>query len=217
METQKIFKNKDDVVIISEYREKEVLGHLKKMDARINEMSLEIGDFICSKNIAIERKSHSDFISSIIDGRIFVQIKNLKENFKKAIIIIEGSSNREINDNVLKAALARLVVDNGVSLINTKNSNETAKMIYWISKKEQVENKQDVSFKVGKKSKEKNVLQEQIISGLPGVSNVISQRLLEHFGSVENVITADEMELEKVEGVGKSLSRKIKKIIADRY
>ncbi len=218
METQKILRPAGKIVIISDYREREVIEHLKKMDVIVNEMGLEVGDFILSDNrVVIERKAHSDFISSIIDGRMFEQAKLLKENFNKPIIIIEGYSDRQVNENALKAAIASLLIDFNVSLLNTRNQADTAKTIYWIAKKEQEESKHSISFKVGKKPKGMKELQEMIVSSLPGISTVISRRLLEHFGTVEKLFTADENELEEVKGIGKKLSNRIRKILIEKY
>lgn len=217
METQKILKPAGKTVIIADYREKEIIDFIKKIGVVVNEKSLEIGDFIVSDNVAIEKKTHSDFISSIIDGRLFEQARLLKENFNKPIIIVEGYSDRQINENALKAAIASLLIDFNVSLLNTKNPSDTAKTIYWIAKKEQQENKRGISFKVGKKPKEIKELQEKIVSSLPGISTIISKRLLEHFGTIENIFLSDEMKLQKVKGIGKKLAKKIRKILTEKY
>ncbi|MEM5836659.1 MAG: ERCC4 domain-containing protein [Candidatus Aenigmatarchaeota archaeon] len=215
-EKQTILKPKS-VLILCDYREEEIIEILKKMDADVKEMDLGCGDFICSRRIAIERKNYDDFVSSIIDGRLFEQAKNLKENFEKPVILIEGFSNREINENALKAAVASLVVDYGISLVMTRNPLDTAKTIYWIAKKEQQENKHEISFKVGKKPKDSKKIKEFIVASIPGISNVLSKRLLEHFGSVEKVFSAREEELMKVKGIGKNLAKKIKKILSEKY
>lgn len=217
METQKILKPMDKIVVVCDYREREVIEHLKKLGITVNEGTLEIGDFVASDRVCIERKDHSDFVSSIIDGRIFEQTKLMKENFKIPIIIIEGSSNRDINENALKAATVTLVVGYGVSLLNTKNSFDTAKTIYWIAKKEQQESKHSISFKVGKKPKDVKRLQEEIVSSLPGISNVISKRLLEYFGSVEKIFTSTESDLQKVKGIGNKLAKRIRKVLTVEY
>jgi len=217
LETQKILKP-SKVVVIADYREKEVIQHLKSLGAIVNEMSLEVGDFVCSEGrIAVERKTHSDFVSSIIDGRIFEQAKLLKENFERPVILIEGYSNREIGENALKAALASMIVDFGISLISTRNPYDTARTIYWIAKKEQEENRKEVGFKVKKKPKELKLLQERIVASIPGVSSVLSKRLLECFGSVEKVFSANEEELKKVKGIGEKLASKIRKVLTEKY
>jgi len=217
METQKILKPTGKVVIVSDHREKEVINHLKSLGATVNEINLEVADYVCSGKICIERKTHDDFVNSIIDGRLFVQAKNLSENFEKPILIIEGYSNREINENVLKGAVASLISDFNITLLNTRNQYDTAKIIFWIAKKEQQELNHAISFKVGKKPKDTKRLQEEIVSSIPGVSSVLSKRLLDHFGNIENIFTANELELKKVKGVGNKLAKRIKNILTKYY
>jgi Fanconi anemia group M protein len=216
-EKQMLLKPKGKTVIICDYREREMIELLEKIGAVVNERNLEVGDFVCSQRIVIERKTHSDFISSIIDGRIFDQVKALKTNFEKPVILIEGYSVREINENALKATIASLVVDYGVSMINTRNPLDTAKTVYWIAKKEQEELKQELAFKVGKKPEDRKKLKEFIVSGIPGVSTVLSKRLLEHFGSVEKIFAASEEELKAVKGIGEKLAKRTRKILTEKY
>lgn len=214
---QKIFKPEEKILIICDYREKDIIESLKKLGVLVNAQNLEVGDFIISESVGIERKTHSDFISSIIDGRIFEQASLLKKSFEKPIIIIEGYSDREINENVLKAALATLIIDFGISMLTTKNSLDTAKTIFWIAKKEQVENRKEIGIKVGKKPKELKKIQEFIICSFPGISTTLGKRLLEKFGSLEKIFNASEIELAKVKGISKNLAKKIKKILISSY
>jgi len=211
MEIQKLLKPENKVVIVSDFREKEVINNLKKLGASVNEQPLEVGDFICSENVAVERKSYDDFISSIIDGRIFEQAENLKKNFKKPIIIIEGYSNREFNDNAFKAAIASLIVDFDVSLLNTRNEYETAKNIFWIAKKEQSVKGTGLSIRVGKKPKDDRQLVEFIFASLPGVSTKTARKIIENFNSPKDFFSSSEKEFVKV--LGKKKGKDIWKIL----
>jgi Fanconi anemia group M protein len=217
METQKTLSVEGKVVIVSDYREKEITKILKNFDSLVKTISLEVGDFVCSERVVIERKSYDDFVNSIINGRIFDQANALKENFEKPMILIEGNSDREINDNALKGAIASLLVDYGITLISTRNPLDTAKTIYWIAKKEQNDNKKCLSIKVGKKPKDTKKLQEFIVSSIPGVSRVLTKRLLEHFGNVQNVFAAEEEQLKQVDGIGDKMASKIKKLLSLKY
>jgi len=217
LETQKIFKPAGKVVIVADYREKEVAGHLKRLGAVVNTQPLEVGDFLASEKVAIERKSFDDFVGSIIDGRIFDQARNMKENFERPLLLIEGYSDREINDNALKAAVATLILDYGVSILTSRNEYDSAKLIYWIANKEQHEAGNGIGIKVGKKPKTQQQLQEFVVASIPGVSTILAKRLLDHFGSIENIFAADEKELREVKGIGKKLATKIKKLFIAKY
>ena len=216
IETQKILKP-DKVTIICDEREKKIIDLLKRFKhVKLDIMSLPVADFICSDEIGIERKTHSDFVSSIIDGRLFDQASRLSQSFRKPIIIIEGYSFRKINENALIAAETSLITKFNISLITTKNELETSKMIYWLAKKSQ-EHKADLGIKLNKKHLTTKNIQEMIISSFPGVSIILGRRLLKHFKSLKNIFLANEKELSKVNGIGKKLARNIKKIIEEKY
>lgn len=217
METQKILKPNNKIIVLADYREHEIIEQLENLGVKVNKMNLEIGDFICSDNrIVIERKAHSDFVSSIIDGRIFQQLKYLKENFEKPVVIVEGYSNRQININAIRATIASLITKFNISFINTKNKFDTASMIYWLARKEQ-ESGYDLGFKQGKKPKELSDIQEFVVSSLPGISTVLAKRLLKKFNNIENIINASETELEKIRGIGRNQARRIKKLLTAKY
>ena len=213
MESQKILKPKGKTVVVCDYREGEVANNLKLFGAHVNKTSLAVGDFVCSDRLVVERKDHSDFVGSIIDGRIFEQAGRMKEGFELPVFIIEGVSNRDISVNALKAAIATLATNFSASVISTKNPKDTALTVFWLAKKEQQEHGRGLAIRVGKKSKDENRLAEQIVCGLPGVSTTICKRLLKRFGTVENVFSASEEELMEVEGIGKKLAKGIRSVL----
>lgn len=217
MEAHETLENENGIVVIADYREREVIQFLKKLGAKVNETNLKVGDFVVSERIVVERKDHSDFVSSIIDGRIFDQSDNMKENFSKSIVIIEGHSNRDITENALKATMASLMVNYDMSLVHSRNAADTAKIIFWVAKKEQEESMQHMAFKVGKKPKDVKRLQEEIVASLPGISGVLSKRLLEHLGSIEKIFSASEEKLAEVKGISEKLAKRIKEISGKVY
>ncbi len=214
MKTQKIIKTDGKIIVACDYREKKVINALKTFGAHISESPLSVGDFIVSDQVVIERKDHPDFVSSIIDGRLFDQARIMKKEFEKPVFIIEGSSNRNISINALKAAMSTLIINYGASVISTKNPKDTALTIYWIANKEQIGRNRPVSIKIGKKSKDLKKLKEQIISGIPGINSVISKRLLDKFGSIEGVFSASEDELKKVRGIGEKMAHNMRNILS---
>jgi Fanconi anemia group M protein len=202
-------------IIFVDYREEKIANLLEKMGCKIIRMNLPIGDFIVN-DVGIERKSFEDFISSIIDGRIFEQANSLSSAFKKPIIIVEGFGVvKRIHENSFYAALAYLISQSNVTILRTKNEEETAKMVFWLAKKE-FEDK-----KIGYKIKEKKInvknFQERILASFPGISTVLSKRILQNFGSLQKFFNASEKELMKVDGIGERLAKRIRKIIEEKY
>ena len=87
-------EKKEEIII--DYREKNsfVATNLIKLGLEVKFKELKVGDYI-TKNTVIERKTVSDFLSSIINGRLLKQIEELKQ-FKKKLLIIEGISEQEV-------------------------------------------------------------------------------------------------------------------------
>jgi len=216
---QHILKPKNQVVIFVDFREdNNVKTLLEKNGGIIKEMNLEVGDYLCSDRLCIEKKTADDFINSIIDGRLFKQLEELKDNFEKPVIIVEGNNFREtMNENAVKSALASIILDYEIPIIMTKNEEDTAKTIYWFSKREQIESERPVGIKGKKKPKDIKKLQEYIISGFPGISTKISKRVLEKFKTIKNFGNATEEELVKIDGIGKALAKKLNKMLNERY
>jgi ERCC4-type nuclease len=216
IDTQKLLKPDGKILIIADYREREMISALNEMGALVKEENLPIADFVVSRKTAIERKTHSDFIASIIDGRVFEQIENMKRFYERGIVLIEGYSDRNINENAYKAAIATLIA-NDITILSTKNLHDSAKTIFWIAKKEQGEHTTEIAVKVGKKPANTKNQKEFVISSIPGISSVLARRLLEYFGSVEKIFEADEEELEKVQGIKKKTAKSIRKLITSKY
>ncbi len=132
--------------IIIDDREKKLMELFDNKEKKILEYEkkrLDIADVIISSEVVIERKEGFDFVSSIIDNRLFEQLLRLKETYDCPILIIEG-----LNDNVFEntgmsitsiyGALSFLSYKLGMSVIPTRNLKDTAIVIERIAFREQV-------------------------------------------------------------------------------
>lgn len=180
----------------------------------VQEEQLSIADYIVSERVAIERKSYSDMISSIMDGRIFSQMKELVDNFEKPILLVEGfECFIGFNENALFGALSAIAIDFGVPTVWTKNKMESAKFICQAAKREQLE--RNGSFRIRVKKKPKNLREEQeiLVAGLPSVNSVLSKRLLEKFGTPKKIFNATKGELMEVDGLGEKKAERFVNLI----
>jgi Fanconi anemia group M protein len=180
---------------------------------------LEVGDYILSSRIGIEFKNVKDFVDSIIDKRLLLQVRDLKK-YEKPLLLIEGEediySQRNIHPNAINGILSSIVIDYGVPILRTKNSNETALLFMTIAKREQKKKEEDFTLHHHKPSTLKEQ-QEYIISSLPGVGGILSKPLLKKFGSVKNIVNSSVEELKKVELIGDIKAKNIKKVIDSEY
>jgi DNA excision repair protein ERCC-4 len=55
----------------------------------VNALQLEIGDYVVSNDVVIERKTVPDLISSFADGRLFKQCTNMTQHYQVVILLLE--------------------------------------------------------------------------------------------------------------------------------
>lgn len=216
---QRMLKPDDKLIILADFREnKNITNHLKDLGSSVKILPLKVGDYIISDRTVIERKTANDFVNSIIDGRLFEQAKELKENFSKPLMIIEGNKTRNnVNENVIKGALSSIIMNYDISVLMTKDEKDTANMIFRLANKEQNSKKINIGIKGKKKPKQLDKLQVFVLSSFPNVSEVTAVKLLKKFGSIKGVMNASENELMKIEGLGEKKVKGILKIINKKY
>ena len=176
-----------------------------------------------NEKLIIERKSLNDLASSIIDGRYKEQsfrLDHTESHNHNIMYIIEGSmpyySKRaysKITASTLYSAMFTLNYYKGFSVIRTFNIMETAEwIIRMVSKLNKTKDKvgyYDTSSKtvtseppktynsVIKRVKKQNLrpdnIGEVILSQIPGISNATSLAVMNHFGSLYNLM----MEIKK--------------------
>lgn len=193
---------------------------LSKYDILITQETLSIGDFVISDRTAIERKTVEDFVASIIDGRLFEQVSNLKSAYEMPILLIEGESfqtSRNIAPEAVMGAVASIIVDFGVPVVWTRSPSETALLLLSIARREQSKGERRPRIRMERKPDSLSREQEFVVAGLPLVDTVIARRLLKAFGTIEKVFLASEQELQNVEGIGKKISERIRKLVTAPY
>ena len=208
--------------IFVDYREKgsNVLRYLSKTNISLKLDSLNAGDFLVSDRCAIEFKLVEDFVASIIDKRIFEQAKKLSDQYDKKILIIQGEKDiysiRRIHPNAIRGVIVSLVLNYGLSIIYTRSPSETAEFLISLAKREQEENKRTL-VKHSSKPLTLKEQQEFIVSSFPGIGNTLNKPLLEEFGSLKNVVNADQEDFIKVDLIGKIKAKKLFDLFNSNY
>lgn len=217
------YEGQQKIKIYADHRESgsQTIKQLIELGADLKIEQLENADFVLSKRVGVEIKQVQDFVDSIIDGRLLSQLKNLKYNFDRPLIIIEGTEDiysvRNVHANSIRGMLAAITVGYGTPILHTKNAKDTAAMLLLIARREQEETTSDFQVHAQKKALSIKEQQEYIISSLPGVGTGLAKPLLKEFGSVKNVVNASQKDLEKVDKIGKKIAEKIKEIIDREY
>ncbi|MGC8652051.1 MAG: ERCC4 domain-containing protein [Candidatus Micrarchaeia archaeon] len=209
--------NAPKVIVDSRERNAGITSALESEGLEISIEALPVGDYAISDRVCIERKTVSDFESSLIDGRLFDQISRLKEHYAFPILIIEGEEGFRLKSTVINGTIAHLYIRYGIVCITTGGSKETAALIASLAKQEQQDERREPSPKGGTRAYTEKQFQEFVVGSLPGVGAKIARSLLEHFGSIKKIAEASEEELRAVDKIGKKKAALISKILNRRY
>lgn len=186
-----------------------VLSSLHELGSKINLMSLKVGDYLIGNTI-IERKTFADFISSMLNKRLIQQLKNLQQ-YEKRVLILEGKDferleNTNMNPNAIRGMILSISLEYNTPIIYTKDSEETAKFLYLLAKR-QILKPQKISFHV-KKPISKEEQKQYLIESFPDIGPKTAEKLLKEFKTIRAIINASNNELERVIGK-KAVSFKI--------
>jgi Fanconi anemia group M protein len=206
--------------VLVDARERDIGKLLESCGVEITLKVLEVGDYIISDRVAVERKTAQDFVASIIDPErnLFRQVSDLARSYERPVLILEGRDlyTRQVNPNSIRGAMASIAIDYGVPIIPTEDQNETAAVISMLAKREQAEGHEPKVHgrKTARTLKEQ---QEYLVSAIPSVGPAVARNLLKHFGSVETIMTASPEALKQVELVGPKIAERIREIVGGNY
>jgi Fanconi anemia group M protein len=213
-----------EVVVDQRELDSHIARDLSKRDAVDTRLeTLDVGDYVLSDRVAVERKSHSDFLDTMLGGdrSLFEQAKDLTRHYTRPVLLLEGDGDlyaeRNVHPNAIRAALASLAVDWGISVVHTRDEDDTADMLETIASREQTDNDREVSSHGEKAAKTLGEQQEYVVSAIADIGPVTARSLLDQFGSVESVMTASEDELLDAEGVGSVTAERIREVVATDY
>ncbi len=213
-EKKEIANTKIPIIVDTREKQSLIFTELYSRKSLTKFEKLEIGDFLVGDTI-IERKTISDFQSSIFDKRLISQLKGMKK-YPKQILILEGFyynySDLRINENALRGMLLSISLDFQVPIIFTEDEKDTAKLLIILAKRYEKE-----KVKISERqTKTLSTIEEQkqfILEGFPGIGPTISKQLLEKFKTLDKIFKSREKDLEKIESLDESKIKKFLKLL----
>ncbi len=195
----KVMEKKKKIIVDNREGNSLVPSELKKLGFEIEFKQLSLADYVLG-DTAIERKTISDFISSIIDKRIFSQLEGIKQ-YPNYFLIVEGDLNEiysgVIHENALRGMILSSLLDYKVSIIFTVNEKDTAGYIDVLSRRS---GKLSSSLRVSKIALTNSEQVQFILEGFPNIGPVNAKKLIAEFKNLKNIANASLSDLEKVIG-----------------
>ena len=119
-----VVKPKEPPSVVIDMREfRSALPNLLHMNGvKVHAMTLEVGDYVLSPDLCVERKSLQDLTQSLASGRLYNQAENMLRFYKRPAMLIEFDEGRqfalvnpseigpEISPNSLMSKLALLII-----------------------------------------------------------------------------------------------------------
>lgn len=207
------------IVVDDRETSSKVVEILSETGASITLRRLAFGDYAIGDRILIERKTARDFVDTLVERDLLGQVRDLAAHALRPVLVIEGgdlAGQRDIHPNAIRGVLAAITVDLGVSILFTRDEEDTAQMIHVLARREESEGG-DRKVPLRKDSRSVSHQQENIIASFPDIGLKNARLLLEHFGSVRGVIDADFSELVKVKGIGEGRARRIFDLAGKKY
>jgi len=213
--------------IIADKREKNslVIAELNEEGVSVEMKQLQVADYLISKDIAVERKTVNDFISSMLSKRLLKQLIDLKENYSKPLLIIEGIEEQDIyksdrhpklHPNAIRGMILSILLEFSIPVIFTKDYIDTAQFLILLAKKQEKPSR-EISLKAKRRAFSLAEQQQFIIESLPGIGPILAKEMLKKFKTVRGVMNANKVELQKVKKINKKKADNIKRLLEAKY
>lgn len=212
------------IQIIADHRECQspVIEALRSQNGtEVTVRRLDLGDYLLDERLLFERKTLRDFAVSLKDGRLFEQGIRLAASSLHKAIILEGRASDLVESGMrreaLQGALISLTLFLGIPLLRSADSDESARLMLYAARQfDHIERRSPPRLFKGKRPKGKRKTQLRILQSLPGIGPSVAHNLLEQFGSVEAILSADENALLGVAGIGAGRAKSIRWAVGEQ-
>ncbi len=171
---------------------------------------LPVGDFVYN-DIVFERKEMNDMYKSIISGRIFDQVVQMKANFEKVYVLISRSYvslHEDSNPLIVVGSIASLCEKYNIKVLRVEDDKQLIIQMLKICEKS-TEPKVIHTKRLGINNDDVYL---SMLTCIPGVSIIRAGDILKRFSFLD-IFKASEKELLEVKGIGFKTAKEIKKFL----
>lgn len=165
---------------------------------------IQIGDLV------IERKLLPDFYLTLNEGRLFKQLRKLKNSSRCHLLILEGTRPLNRTDQAgLSGLHIRITVGWQIPILYAQTPKETAHLIASIASQSIHASAGPVTPRPRNRNFAKQTVATRMLMQIPSLGFVKARNLLDHFKTLAGVLNASEKELLSVPGIGPSRANEI--------
>lgn len=169
----------------------------------ITQEELSSGDYVIAPGVAVERKAATDFVLSLMEGRLFDQLARMSIDYERVIVLVEGNvyaTNSMIAPHAIDGALSYIALLSGAVLVHSVDIEHTPRLLHRMA----VHAQHGLGYTIPMRSSKPagDAMARYLLEGLPSVGPRVAQDLLAHFGSPRAVFAATRAELMAVKGLG---------------
>ena len=218
------------IVVDERERNSNIPELLKSAGAFIDFRQLKVGDYLVSSETAVERKTVRDLVSSIYDGRLFVQCSDLVKYYRKPLLVVQGNiselaeTSEDVEDGEAKPhvekmllaydALITVTMEFRIPTIHTPSAEQTAQLLVTLVNRSLRDGK--ATGPLLRKIKKENPLyiqQLSVLASLPGVGDKLATRMLRKFDTPIRALNASAAELSIIPGFGLTRAERVRKVL----
>ncbi len=211
------------VRVVADERERAsgVPEELSKLNVRVYFSKLPVADYVLNPEVAVERKSVRDLVSSVYDSRLFYQAAKISAAYAKPFLLVEGDS-KEVeslakNLKSFYGAIANVTIAYGLRVLYTANPKETAVAIAELLEHARAKPLARMPSELPPKAKSVPQQQLYLTSSLPGVGRRLAERLLSKYGTPRRVMGLTAGEFALTQGIGWKRAERIKEVLDAKY
>lgn len=200
---------------------------LEKLGIEIQKKHLEVGDYIIpgeSMTACIELKSATDYVNSIINGRLNDELLNISANFEYPILLVYGSVTDAIINTEVRRSLWFNFLSACVTDISPVGKSARISVIHVESDFDAVSFMKTLHKKItsGNIFREPSVRKIKIPRGKEQLYSVMwmfppdchigktrAKSILDHYGSIHWLVNTDKEELESIDNIGPTIAERM--------
>src|SRR5438132_12118358 len=163
-----------------------------------------------------ERKTGSDFLCSLAQGRLFAQLAALRKSRFAPILLLEGDPLRvghsQMRPESIRGALTYITAILRVPILPSSGPEDSAQLVYAAAKQCQIGHATHGPA-AGRRRASLSEQQMQIVLSLPGVGRDTARAVCARFRSLHDLLNADAATLARVPGVSPARAAALEQLL----